>query len=406
MKMLVAAFRMSFRAIARSKVRAALTTLGILIGVAAVVVVVALGGAVRDQVGKQIETLGANTIFIFPQDTRNSGAKTQPRARLTEADAKAILDEATSVSAVTPQSSTRAQVLAGDKNVSTQVFGIGPDYFAVMAYELREGARFTQVDYRTKTKVVILGATVKRNLYGSGDPVGEYVRIGKHPFRVVGVLAEKGQSPFGDDQDDKVLVPIGTFRARLLPTSQGRVQLIVAQASDDLTVDRATRQIEQILRQRHKIDPEDEPDFGIRTQAEIRRANETSFAVITSILSMIAAISLVVGGIGVMNVMLVSVTERTREIGIRMAIGARYWDILLQVLVEAVVLSLLGGLLGLALGLLVNFVLARYLDWTFKVPVAAIVTALVTSGTVGVVFGFLPARRAARLSPIDALRHE
>jgi putative ABC transport system permease protein len=158
--MLVAAFRMSFRAIARSKVRAALTTLGILIGVAAVVVVVALGGAVRDQVGKQIETLGANTIFIFPQDTRNSGAKTQPRARLTEADAKAILDEATSVSAVTPQSSTRAQVLAGDKNVSTQVFGIGPDYFAVMAYELREGARFTQVDYRTKTKVVILGATV------------------------------------------------------------------------------------------------------------------------------------------------------------------------------------------------------------------------------------------------------
>lgn len=406
MKMLVAAFRMSFRAIARSKVRAALTTLGILIGVAAVVVVVALGGAVRDQVGKQIETLGANTIFIFPQDTRNSGAKTQPRARLTEADAKAILEEATSVSAVTPQSSTRAQVLAGDKNVSTQVFGIGPDYFAVMAYDLREGVRFTSVDYRTKTKVVILGATVKRNLFGSGDPVGEYVRIGKHPFRVVGVLAEKGQSPFGDDQDDKVLVPIGTFRARLLPTSQGRVQLIVAQASDDLTVDRATRQIEQILRQRHKIDPENEPDFGIRTQAEIRRANETSFAVITTILSMIAAISLIVGGIGVMNVMLVSVTERTREIGIRMAIGARYWDILLQFLVEAVVLSLLGGLLGLAVGLLVNFGLARYLEWTFKVPVAAIVTALVTSGTVGVVFGFLPARRAARLSPIDALRHE
>jgi putative ABC transport system permease protein len=404
--MLVAAFRMSFRAIARSKVRAALTTLGILIGVAAVVVVVALGGAVRDQVGKQIETLGANTIFIFPQDTRNSGAKTQPRARLTEADAKAILEEATSVSAVTPQSSTRAQVLAGDKNVSTQVFGIGPDYFAVMAYDLHEGVRFTSVDYRTKTKVVILGATVKRNLFGSGDPVGEYVRIGKHPFRVVGVLAEKGQSPFGDDQDDKVLVPIGTFRARLLPTSQGRVQLIVAQASDDLTVDRATRQIEQILRQRHKIDPEDEPDFGIRTQAEIRRANETSFAVITTILSMIAAISLIVGGIGVMNVMLVSVTERTREIGIRMAIGARYWDILLQFLVEAVVLSLLGGLLGLAVGLLVNFGLARYLEWTFKVPVAAIVTALVTSGTVGVVFGFLPARRAARLSPIDALRHE
>ncbi len=406
MRVLLAAIRMSGRAIMRSKVRSALTTLGILIGVSAVVVVVALGNAVRDQVAKQIETLGANTIFIFPQDTRSSGAKTQSRAKLTEADAQAILKEATSVSAVTPQSSTRSQVLAGDKNISTQIFGIGEDYFKVMAFEIAEGTLFSQLEYRTKAKVVILGATVRKSLFGSGDPVGEYVRIGKYPFKVVGVLKEKGQSPFGDDQDDRIVTPIGTFRSRLLPSGQGRVQLIVAQASDDLTVDRATRQIEQILRQRHEVDPEDEPDFGIRTQAEIRRANELSFAAITTVLSLIAAISLVVGGIGVMNVMLVSVTERTREIGIRMAIGASYWDILLQFLVEALVLSMLGGGLGLLLGLGVNVALASSLGWTFELPISAIVVAVVTSAGIGIVFGFLPARRAALLSPIDALRHE
>ncbi len=405
--MLFAAVRMSFRAIARSKIRAALTTLGILIGVSAVVVVVALGNAVRNQVAKQIETLGANTIFIFPQDTKSSGSRSsQPRARLTEDDAHAILSEATSVSAVTPQSSTRAQVLVGDRNISTQIFGIGDDYFQVMAFEVAEGVRFTTADYRSKTKVVILGATVKESLFDGGDALGEYVRIGKHPFKVVGVMERKGQSPFGDDQDDKIIMPIGTFRTRILPTAQGRVQLIVAQASDDLTVDRATHQIEQILRQRHKIDPEDEADFGIRTQAEIRRANEVSFAAITTILSLIAAISLLVGGIGVMNVMLVSVTERTREIGIRMAIGASYSDILWQFLIEALVLSLLGGILGLALGIGVNFGLAQSLGWTFELPVSAVVVAVLTSGAIGVVFGFLPARRAALLSPIDALRHE
>jgi putative ABC transport system permease protein len=406
MRVLLAAIRMSGRAIMRSKVRSALTTLGILIGVSAVVVVVALGNAVRGQVAKQIETLGANTIFIFPQDTRSSGAKTQSRAKLTEADAQAILKEATSVSAVTPQSTTRSQVLVGDKNISTQIFGIGEDYFKVMAFEVAEGTLFSQLEYRTKAKVVILGATVRKSLFGSGDPVGEYVRIGKYPFKVVGVLKEKGQSPFGDDQDDRIVTPIGTFRSRLLPSGQGRVQLIVAQASDDLTVDRATRQIEQILRQRHEVDPEDEPDFGIRTQAEIRRANETSFAAITTVLSLIAGISLVVGGIGVMNVMLVSVTERTREIGIRMAIGASYWDILLQFLVEALVLSMLGGGLGLLLGLGVNVALASSLGWTFELPISAIVVAVVTSAGIGIVFGFLPARRAALLSPIDALRHE
>ena len=406
MKHLLSAIRISFRAISRSKLRAGLTILGILIGVSAVVIVVALGNAVRGQVMAQINTLGANTIYIFPQDTRSSGARTQARARLSEADAAAILREATSISAITPQSTTRAQVLAGDKNYSTSVLGVGDSYFQVMGFELAQGTTFSAIDFRTKTKVLILGATVKRELFGDGDAIGEYVRIGKYPFRVVGLLKEKGQSPFGEDQDDRMLTPIGTFRARLLPSPPGRVQLLIAQASDDLTVDSATRQIDRILRQRHDIEPEDEPDFGVRTQAEIRKTNEQSFAILTTILSAIAGISLVVGGIGVMNVMLVSVTERTREIGIRMAIGASQSDILLQFLVEAIVLSLCGGVLGLLVGLGVNAGIARALGWTLSVPPSAVILAVTVSAGVGVVFGFLPAHRASRLDPIDALRHE
>ncbi|MFO0549253.1 MAG: ABC transporter permease [Polyangiaceae bacterium] len=406
MRLILNAIWISFRAIARSKVRAALTILGILIGVSAVVIVVALGNAVRDQVMEQINTLGANTIYIFPQDTRSSGARTNARARLTEADAAAILREASSVSAITPQSTTRAQLVVGDRNHATSVLGVGDAYFQVMDFSVAEGVTFSATDFRLKTKVVILGASVKDELFGGGDAVGEYIRIGKYPFRVIGILKSKGQSPFGEDQDDRVLVPIGTFRARLQRTAPGRVQMLIAQASDEQTVERATRQIEQILRQRHGIEPEDQPDFGVRTQAEIRKANEQTFSMLTAILSAIAGISLLVGGIGVMNVMLVSVTERTREIGIRMAIGASQADILLQFLVEAVVLSMMGGLLGLGAGLGVNAVLAFSLGWTFTVPAQAVVLAIGTSATVGVVFGFLPARRAARLDPIEALRHE
>jgi putative ABC transport system permease protein len=405
-RVLFSAIRISFRAITRSKLRAALTILGILIGVAAVVIVVALGNAVRDQVMGQINTLGANTIYVFPQDTKSSGARTQARARLTEADGVAILREAGSVKAITPQSSTSAQLLFADKNHSTTVLGIGDAYFQVMAYEVEKGESFTAVDYRTKTKVVILGATVKRELFGETDAIGEYIRIGKYPFRVVGLLKSKGQSPFGEDQDDKVLTPIGTLRARLLPTAPGRVQILIAQAADDLTVDSATRQINSILRQRHGIAEGDEADFGVRTQAEIRKSNEQAFSILTTILSAIAGISLVVGGIGVMNVMLVSVTERTREIGIRMAIGASQSAILLQFLVEAIVLSLVGGVLGLGVGLGVNAGIARALGWALSVPPAAVVLAVGVSATVGVVFGFLPAHRASRLDPIDALRHE
>jgi putative ABC transport system permease protein len=371
-----------------------------------VVIVVSLGASVRERVLGEIATLGANTIYIWPQSTQASGARQNESAKLTEADGEAIAREATSVAVVTPFSGTSAQVLAGDRNTATQVMGASIAYFQVRAYTFAKGGVWTESDELLKSKVCVIGDTVRENLFGTGDGMGQYVRIGRHPFKVIGVLTRKGQSPFGEDQDDRILMPIGSLRARVMPSSPGRVEMLMASATDDRTVDRAVTQIEQILRQRHQIDPDDEPDFVIRTQAEFRRSQEQIFATLTVLLSSIAAVSLLVGGIGVMNIMLVSVTERTREIGIRMAIGAREGDILFQFLIEAVTLSLIGGLFGIAAGAGLIRVIAGALDWKMGVPLDAVAVAVATSAAIGVIFGFLPARRAARMDPITALRHE
>jgi putative ABC transport system permease protein len=403
---LFSAVRIAFRAIARSKLRAALTVLGILIGVTSVVIVVALGTGVRQRVLGAISNLGANAIYIFPQATQSSGARKTEADSLTEDDAEAILKEATSVVSVAPFSSTSAQVIAGDSNVTTQVMGVTRAYWQIRSFTFAAGQSFTEADEQLKAKVCVIGETVRENLFGTSEAVGQYVRIGRYPYRVVGILTKKGQSPFGEDQDDRLLMPIGSFRARVIPSAPGRVQMLLASATDERTVDRATRQIEQILRQRHQIDPEDEPDFLIRTQAEFRKSQEQIFNTLTALLSSIAAVSLLVGGIGVMNIMLVSVTERTREIGIRMAIGAREADILVQFLVEAITLSAIGGLAGLALGLFAIYMLSRTLGWSMELPLPAVVGAVGTSTVIGIVFGFFPARRAARMDPIFALRHE
>lgn len=408
MRAFVAAVRIALRAIARSKVRASLTVLGILIGVAAVVVVVALGTGVRARVLGEISSLGANTIYVFPQATQVSGARQASReaGRLTEADARAVLAEATSITAVAPFSSMSAQVIAADRNWATQVAGVTRSYWEVRGFSFAKGASFTEADELLKAKVVVLGQTVAENLFGDADPIGQYVRIGRHAYRVIGLLQKKGQSPFGEDQDDRVLMPLGSYRARVQPSAPGRVQMMMASATSEHTVERATEQIERILRQRHRIDPEDEPDFVVRTQAEFRKSQEQIFDTLTVLLSSIAAVSLLVGGIGVMNIMLVSVTERTREIGIRMAIGAGEADILVQFLVEAVALSVLGGVAGLGLGVGLVWVLADAFGWSMELPMPAVVAAVGTSGIIGVLFGFFPARRAARLDPIVALRHE
>ena len=406
MKTFLAAVRLALRAIARSKLRSALTVLGILIGVAAVVIVVALGTGVRQKVLGEINTLGANIIYIWPQATNASGAKQSQSARLSESDGAAILKEALSVADVTPFSSLSAQVVADERNAATQIMGTTLSYLRVRDFKLVAGQAWSDTDELLKAKVCVIGDTVRENLFEGRDPIGQYVRIGRYPYRIVGLLAKKGQSPFGEDQDDRILMPIGSFRARVLPTSPGRVQQLMASATDERTVDRAVQQIEQILRQRHHIDPDDEPDFVIRTQAEFRKSQEQIFDSLQVLLSSIAAVSLLVGGIGVMNIMLVSVTERTREIGIRMAIGAAEGDILVQFLVEAVVLSLMGGVLGLAIGLALINVLTKALGWQMELPLGAVVAAIGTSGGIGVVFGFFPARRAARLDPIVALRNE
>jgi len=286
------------------------------------------------------------------------------------------------------------------------VMGTTRAYWQVRGYTFNKGQSWTESDEQLKTKVVVIGDAVRENLFGSSDPVGQYVRIGRYPYRVVGVLAKKGQSPFGEDQDDRLLMPIGSFRARVSPMPPGRVGILLASATSELTVDRAVRQIEEILRQRHRIDPEDEPDFGIGSPLEIRRSLDRIFDTLTVLLSCIAGVSLIVGGVGVMNIMLVSVTERTREIGIRMAIGATGSDILVQFLVEAITLSMIGGIVGTLAGIGVIQGASALLHWDMPLPIPAVVIAFGTSALIGIAFGFLPARRAALMDPINALRNE
>ncbi len=403
----LSAIRIALRAIARSKLRAALTVLGILIGVAAVVVVVALGTSTRDAITRRFSTLGANIIFIWPQATQSSGARQASSGRLTEADAEALVKEAQSLASVVPFSSTNMQIVVGDRNWPTQVMGTTRAYWGVRGFTFASGESWSETDELLKTKVCVLGDAVKENLFGNQDPIGQYVRIGRYPYRVIGVLTKKGNSPFGEDQDDRLLMPIGSHRARIVRMPPGRVGSLLASATSELTADRAVQQIQTILRQRHRIvNPEDDSDFVVRSPLELQRTLERIFDTLTVLLSAIAGVSLLVGGVGVMNIMLVSVTERTREIGIRMAIGATEWAILVQFLVEAITLCMLGGLVGTLVGIGAIQGLSKALDLTMTLPVPAVIAAVSTSAVIGILFGFLPARRAAQMDPIAALRNE
>jgi putative ABC transport system permease protein len=402
----LAAIRLAFRAIARSKLRAALTVLGILIGVSAVVIVVALGTGVRESITRRFATLGTNIIFVWPQATQSSGVRQSNMGRLTETDGDVIVKESPSVATMVPWNVTGAQVVIGDRNWPTQVMGTVRAYLDVRGFRIAKGEVWSETDEQLKAKVVVLGDAVREALFGNQDGVGQYVRIGRYAYRVVGVLEKKGNSPFGEDQDDRVLMPIGSHRARVYPMPPGRVMTLMASATSELTADRAVEQITSILRQRHHTLPDAEPDFVVRNPLELRRTLERVFDTLTLLLSAIAGVALLVGGVGVMNIMLVSVTERTREIGIRMAIGAQATDILIQFLVEAVTLCMIGGVMGILIGSGLIVAGSKIFDLNMDLPIPAVVAAVTTSVLIGVTFGFLPARRAAQLDPITALRNE
>jgi putative ABC transport system permease protein len=399
---------LAFRAIVHNPLRGSLTVLGILIAVAAVVTVDALGAGGRDHVSRQIDGLGSNFILVFPQPSQASGAHGAQGSgmRLTEDDGRAILRESTSVAAVAPALRASVQVVSGDENWLTQAFGTRLAYLEVRNWAVERGLPWDAHDEATKAKVLLLGKTVAQNLFGADDPVGRTVRIGRYPYRVTGVLAAKGETPFGADQDDVVLMPSTSYRARVTRTPPNFAGAIMASATSSTTTDRAVEQIDAILRQRHRIEGDREPDFTIRTQKEFAAMKDRISAALSVLLVFVAAVSLLVGGIGIMNIMLVSVTERTREIGIRMAIGARPRDIRTQFLVEAVTLALLGGIAGVLAGGVAVSGLRALLGWEMSLRPVAVAVAVGVSGATGVVFGFLPARRAAGLDPMDALRHE
>jgi putative ABC transport system permease protein len=403
----VSAVVIALRAVRRNKLRAALTILGITIGIAAVVTVTALATGARENINNQISNLGSNALIVFARSVRASGARTaQTGSRLSELDSAALVRDSTSIKAAAPFLRAGGQVIYEGQNSKPSIIGSRMSYFEIRNWKVTNGEIWSATAESVSEKVVVIGVQTAKDLFGSLDPVGRTVRIGRHPYRVIGVLEEKGPSPFGQSQDDIVLMPITTMRSHILVTRPFEIHAIMMSATSAETTERAKRQAESILRQRHRIDEGGEDDFIIRSQAEFRAMQDAIYGALSALLIGIAAVSLVVGGIGVMNIMLVSVTERTREIGIRMAIGAREADILIQFLLEALTLATLGGLVGTAFGYGIILAFSKALDWSMKLEPTALAVALGTSSVIGLVFGFFPARRAARMDPVQALGRE
>jgi putative ABC transport system permease protein len=410
MRSVLSGILLALRAIVRSPMRASLTVLGVLIGVAAVVTVTALGSGARDNVSRQIQAIGSNFVIVFPQAAQASGAHGAQGSgmRLTEDDGRAILSESTSIVAVAPALRAAVQVVYGDQNWATNAIGTTLPYLEVRNWPVANGFAWEPHDEAVKAKVVLLGATVAKNLFGTEDPVGRTVRLGRYPYRVLGVLATKGEAPFGGDQDDVILMPSASFRARVMRTPPGFAGALMASARTADTTDRAVRQIDGILRQRHHIGDGRDADFVIRTQKEFAEMQQRVYGILTALLIFVAGISLMVGGIGVMNIMLVSVTERTREIGIRKAIGARHSEILQQFLIEAMLISAIGSLLGILIALAIPVLVRPLLPGNLRVPVPwmSVVLAFVVACSTGLFFGYLPANKAARLDPTESLHYE
>ena len=405
------ALRIALRSLRVNKLRTALTMLGIMIGVAAVIAMVSVGAGAQARVAEQIQSLGSNLIIVLSGSTNAAGVRLGQGSQLTitEDDAQAIAREIPAVQVAAPSSRGNAQVVYGNLNWSTGIQGVTADYFEARDWPVDDGRPILQEDVDGATKVALLGQTTAQNLFGESDPLGQIIRIKKVPFTVVGILSRKGQSSWGQDQDDVILIPLSTAKKKVLGVSAANarsVGSISIKIRADEDMGDAENQIRGLLRQRHKLLPQQDDDFWLRNLSEVLQTQEESSKVMTYLLAAIASVSLLVGGIGIMNIMLVSVTERTREIGLRMAVGARARDILTQFLVEALTLSLIGGIIGIALGVGGSNAISYLAEWRTVLAPEAILIAFGFAAAIGIFFGFYPARKASRLDPIEALRYE
>jgi putative ABC transport system permease protein len=399
-------FKIAFRALRRNKLRSVLTALGIIIGVGAVIAMVSIGNGAKTQVEQQIASLGENVILIFSGSVTSSGIRTGwgSAGTLKIEDAEAIRREVPGVIAVSEEIISTSQVSAGNQNWFTRIYGESPEYFEIRKWPLSDGAVFTPQDVRSSNKVCVIGRTTASQIFGSESPIGRVLRIKGVPFLITGVLTPKGLSPQGTDQDDIVIMPYTSAMKRVIGGTTLRGINVQVASPNDLAP--AQQQITELLRQRHNIRAGRDDDFTVRNQQEIAETATATSRIMALLLGAIASVSLVVGGIGIMNIMLVSVTERTREIGVRLAVGAHGRDILTQFLIEAVTLSVIGGAIGILLGLGASRMLSIFAHWPTLISTPSIIAAFFVSAAVGIFFGFYPAREAARLDPIEALRYE
>ena len=401
----------AMRALRVNKMRSILTMLGIVIGVAAVIAMIAIGGGAQQRLQEQIASLGSNLLIVVPGSIIQSGARLGAgnAQTLTEQDARAIVTEVPDVAFAAPLSRSTAQVVFGNTNWSTSIYGVYNDYFDVREWNLTEGRLFDQGEISRFGKVAIIGKTVSSQLFGEDNPVGQVVRIRGIPFEIIGILESKGQSSQGQDQDDVIFVPLTTGRNRLFGEPRGRIArvgTIMIKAVDGSDTQEVENRINDLLRQRHRIQPGNENDFQVRNLTEILKTQEAASKVMSMLLAAFASVSLLVCGIGIMNIMLVSVTERTREIGLRLAVGARARDIMMQFLVEAMTLATLGGAMGVLLGVFISWLVAYLANWNISLSLLSIIFAVGFSAAIGIFFGYYPAKKAAKMQPIVALRYE
>jgi putative ABC transport system permease protein len=412
MKKFMSSVHIAFQALAMNKLRSALTMLGIVIGVASVIATVAIGSGATQRIQDQIASIGSNIIIITPGSTSSSGVRLGAgnAVTLSEADARDIPAQCPDVALAAPYVRGSAQVVNGNNNWATSIFGVTPDYLIIRQLDVAVGAEFVRQDVDAANNVAVLGKTPADNLFGGADPIGQTIRIKNVPFAVVGVLSPKGQSAQGQDQDDVILLPISSAKRKVVgarsASNTDAVDAIMMQAKSGAQIQAAQDEAEALLRQRHHLQASDANDFSIRNLQEVFAAQEASSSIMAIMLAAVASVSLVVGGIGIMNIMLISVRERTREIGLRQAIGAKTRDILTQFLVEATTLSIAGGFVGVLLGIVVSVLISSLAGWATSVGPGAVALAVFFSAVVGISFGYYPARKAAFMDPIEALRSE